>query len=62
MKKIFLSIIAGMLLSTAVVYADNGKRTAKKKAVKKECKKNCKKADCDKAKCDKTCASMPGCH
>ena len=33
MKKIFLGIVATLLFSTAAVYADNGKKAAKKNAV-----------------------------
>ena len=58
MKKIFLSIVATVLLSTLAVYADNGKKIAKKQATKKECTMT----DCkDKAKCHKATCSMPGC-
>ncbi|MBS1742798.1 MAG: hypothetical protein JST81_07135 [Bacteroidetes bacterium] len=63
MKKIFFGILAAALLSTAAVYADNGKKPSKK-----QCKGSCKKEHCDKSKCDKskcdksTCAKMPGCH
>jgi hypothetical protein len=47
MKKIFFSILAITMISTAVV-AEKGK-TAKKHSTKKECPSNCQKTgSCDK--------------
>ena len=60
MKKVFLSMLAIVMISSAAVYANNGKKPSKKaaKKAKTEC---CKKSACPKS-CDKsTCAQMPGC-
>jgi hypothetical protein len=53
MKKIFLSIVAVLLLSSAAVYANGGGKTAKKHVTKKECTKaNCPdQSNCSKANC-----------
>lgn len=59
MKKIFLSIIATVIFSAVVVYADGGKKVVKKNAAKKECTKaNCPNTtNCHKA----VCPNKPGC-
>ena len=42
MKKIFLSVVATVIMSSVAGYADNGKKLKVKHAVKKEiCGKNC---------------------
>jgi len=62
MKKLFLSVLAIAMMSSAAVYAENGKKPSKKakKKAKTEC---CKKAVCPKSSCDKTTCpiTMPGC-
>lgn len=59
MKKIFLSIIVTVIVSSVAVYAEGGKKVAKKATTKKECTK----ANCpDKPNCHKTvCPNKPGC-
>ena len=59
MKKIFLSIIATVIMSSGAVYAGGGKKITKKAIVKKECTKaNCPdQPDCKKV----VCPSKPGC-
>ena len=61
MKKIFLSIIATVIMSSVAVYAEGGKKATKKASAKKECTKaNCPdKADCKKTKT--ICPNRPGC-
>ena len=59
MKKIFLSIIATVIMSSVAVYAEGGKKAAKKQTAKKECTK----ANCpDTKNCHKAiCPNKPGC-
>ena len=61
MKKIFLSIVTMLLMSGVAVYADGGKKNAKKAAAKQACTKStCDKSKCaDKAKCHKSTCTMP---
>lgn len=59
MKKIFLSIVATVIISSVAVYAESGKKVTKKASVKKECTK----ANCpDRKNCHKAiCPNKPGC-
>ena len=57
MKKIFLSLVATMIMSGVAVYADGGKKAARKHVAKKECTKCPDKTHCNKA----TCPDFPGC-
>lgn len=61
MKKIFLSIVATVIMSSVLVYAGGSKKSTKKAKASKECiKANCP----DKANCKKTktiCPNRPGC-
>ena len=61
MKKIFLSIIATVIMSSVAVYAEGGKKATKKAPAKKGCTKtNCPdKPDCKKTKT--ICPNRPGC-
>ena len=61
MKKIIFGIIATLIMATGAVYADGGKKGAKKTKAKKVCiKTNCTdKADCKKTKT--ICPNRPGC-
>jgi hypothetical protein len=58
MKKIVLGLFALTVMSTTAVYANGGKKKAKKKA--KSC---CTKTCTDKKDCKPTsnCVPMPGC-
>ena len=56
MKKILFSILAISLLSTTAVFADGGKKAAKKQATNKTCPKGCPKTK----DCSKNCP-IPGC-
>lgn len=58
MKRIFLSIIATIVMTSFAAYADNGKKPTSKKLTKIE---KCKKAYCPTS-CKKTiCPNRPGC-
>ena len=59
MKKIFLSILAPVIMSCVSVYAEGGKKVTKKAVAKKECAK----ANCpDKTNCHKAvCPNKPSC-
>ena len=59
MKKIFLSIIAIVIMSSVAVYAEGGKKVTKKAIAKKECTK----ANCpDNPNCHKAiCPNKPDC-
>ena len=59
MKKIIFSVVATMLLSTAAVYANGGKKGHSKQVAKTSC---CTKANCpNPANCNKTNCPIPGC-
>ena len=59
MKKVFVAIIATVIMSGFTAYADNGKKQLNKQALKKECGKNCKPTkDCPKKS---NCPNKPGC-
>ena len=53
MKKIFLSMVATIIMSSVAVYADSGKKVKTKHIAKKEiCGKNCPNTtNCHKGKC-----------
>jgi len=59
MKKIFVGIVATMLIVGGTAFAADNTKNVKKQETKKECKK----ANCtDKSNCQKTnCPSKPGC-
>lgn len=60
MKKLFVGVIATVIIAGGAAFAADKTKSVKKQETKKECKKS----DCpDKSNCPKTttCPSKPGC-